>query len=165
MALDTRTDGAEAAVPARAGAGTALDESALGHLVGYRLAKADVPAKRVFKRHVGTPLKLQPVEFSLLVLLLANASATPKQLSHALDVAPPKITALVARLAERGLVRRQRSVADGRALDVLLTPEGRALAQRAQRLAQTMEAAWLQQALTPGERALLVELLAKLARV
>ena len=162
MTLDTRSDGAEAAAQVRPGAATGLDESALGHLVGYRLAKADVPAKRVFKRHVGTPLKLQPVEFSLLVLLLANGSATPKQLSQSLDVAPPKITALVDRLAERGLVRRQRS-ADGRALDVLLTPEGRALAQRAQRLAQTMEAAWLQ-ALTPGERGLLVELLAKLAR-
>lgn len=163
MTLDTLIDGAEATAPARPGATTGLDESALGHLVGYRLAKADVPAKRVFKRHVGTPLKLQPVEFSLLVLLLANGSATPKQLSQSLDVAPPKITALVDRLAERGLVRRQRSTADGRALDVLLTPEGRALAQRAQRLSQTMEAAWLQ-ALTPGERALLVELLAKLAR-
>lgn len=150
-----------AAAPAAARTG-ALDESVLAHLVGYHLAKADVPARRAFERHVGAPLQLQPVEFSLLVLLLANGSATPKQLSQALDVAPPKVTLLVDRLAERALVRRQRSAADGRALDVLLTDAGRDLAERALRISRTMESALLQP-LSPAERAMLVELLAKLA--
>jgi DNA-binding MarR family transcriptional regulator len=61
-------------------------------------------------------------------------------------------------------VRRQRSAADGRAFDVLLTPEGRTLVQRAQRIAQTMEDDWLADALSPAERAMLLELLGKLAR-
>lgn len=141
----------------------ALDESALAHLVGYHLAKADVPARRAFERHLGAPLRLQPVEFSLLVLLLANGSATPKQLSQALDVAPPKVTLLVDRLAERALLRRQRSAVDGRALDVLLTDAGRDLATQALRISRTMESTLLQ-SLSPAERAMLVELLAKLAR-
>ncbi|HMM86768.1 MarR family transcriptional regulator [Azohydromonas sp.] len=148
--------------PAAARAG-ALDESVLAHLVGYHLAKADAPARRTFERHLGAPLRLQPVDFSLLVLLLANGSATPKQLSQALDVAPPKVTLLVDRLAERALLRRQRSAVDGRALDVLLTDAGRDLATQALRISRTMESTLLQ-SLSPAERAMLVELLAKLAR-
>lgn len=140
-----------------------LDDSALAHLVGWRLARADVPARRVFTRHIGAPLKLRPVEFSLLVLLLSNGSASPKQLAQALALPPPQVTLLIDRLAERGLLLRQRSARDGRALDVLPTPKGLELAQRAYRISQTMEAALLQP-LSPGERVMLAELLAKLAR-
>lgn len=140
-----------------------LDDAALGHLVGYRLARADVPARRAFMRHVGTPLKLRPVEFTLLVLLLANDSASAKQLAQALDVPPPQVTQLVDRLVERGLVVRERSARDGRAIDITLTVAGRELARRAHRVSQTMEAAVLQP-LSPAERAMLFELLGKLAR-
>jgi len=163
MALDESGAALAAGAPPRARGSAPLDAALLAHLVGYRLSRAAVPARRVFQRHVGAPLALRPVEFSLLMLLLANERASPTQLAATLDVTPPKMTALVDRLAERGLVRRQRSAADGRAFDVLLTPEGRALVQRARRIAQTMEDDWLAQVLSPAERAMLLELLAKLA--
>lgn len=152
-----------AGVAAPRSAGAPLDESGLGHLVGYLLAKAEVPAQRIFKRHVGAPLQLRAVEFSLLVLLLTNGSATPKQLALTLDLPPPQVTMLVDRMVDRGLVRRQRSTRDGRALDLTLTPAGQDLARRAHRASTTMEAAWLQ-GLSPAERAMLAELLAKLTR-
>jgi DNA-binding MarR family transcriptional regulator len=164
VALDDSDTAAAVEAAPRARGAPPLDASVVSHLVGYRLSRAAVPARRVFQRHVGAPLALRPVEFSLLMLLLANGRASPTQLAITLDVTPPKITALVDRLAERGLVRRQRSVADGRALDVLLTPEGRALVLRAQRIAQTMEDDWLAEVLSPAERAMLLELLGKLAR-
>jgi DNA-binding MarR family transcriptional regulator len=162
---------AEAAAPAdaaglprpRAGA-AALDDAPLAQLVGWRLARASVPVRGVFQAGVGGPFDLRPVEFSLLMLLLANGRASPGQLAQALAVAPPKVTALLDRLAARALVRRQRSAADGRATDVLLTPAGRALAQRAHGVAVAMEAQWSAQALSPAERAMLLELLAKLAQ-
>ncbi len=156
------TSPAPAAATARRG-DAPLDESTLQHLVGFKLARADVPARRAFKRHIGTPLKLRPVDFSLLMLLLANASATPKQVAQALAVPPPKVTGLVDVLVERGLVARRRNAADGRAQDLLLTARGRELATRAHRLSLTMESAMLQ-ALSPAERAMLGELLAKLAQ-
>ena len=140
-----------------------LDDAALGHLVGYRLARADVPARRVFMRHIGTPLKLRSVEFSLLVLLLANGSASAKQVGRSLDLPPPQVTMLVDHLVERGLVQRRRSARDARALELTFTAAGRELAQRAHRISLTMEAPLLQ-ALSPAERAMLFELLAKLAR-
>jgi DNA-binding MarR family transcriptional regulator len=138
-----------------------LDDTALRHLVGYRLARAEVAARRVFVRHVGTPLKLRPVDFSLLVLLLANGSASATQVGRALDLPPPQVTMLVDRLVERGLMQRRRSARDARALELTLTAAGRELAQRAHRISLTMEAPLLQ-TLSPAERAMLFELLAKL---
>jgi DNA-binding MarR family transcriptional regulator len=152
----------EGAARPRAGAAP-LGDAPLAQLVGWRLARASVPVRRVFQAGVGGPFELRPVEFSLLLLLLANGHASPGQLAQTLAVAPPKITALVDRLAARALVRRQRSAADGRATDVLLTPAGRALAQRAHGIAVAIEAQWAAQVLSPAERAMLLELLAKLA--
>jgi DNA-binding MarR family transcriptional regulator len=88
------------------------------------------------------------VDFSLLMLLLAYASATPKQVAQALAVPPPKVTGLVGALVERGLVARRRNATDGRAQDLLLTARCREVATRAHRLSLTMESAMLQ-ALSP----------------
>jgi DNA-binding MarR family transcriptional regulator len=141
----------------------ALDTSALAHLLGFRLALAEVGTRRVFQRHIATPFKLRPVEFTTLLLLLDNPAATPKRLARTLRLSPPNVTVLVDRLAARGLVQRQPSPDDGRATIVQLTAAGAELARRAQRASRTMEEGLLQ-ALTPGERALLGELLHKLAR-
>jgi DNA-binding MarR family transcriptional regulator len=139
-----------------------LDQSAMQHLMGYRLTLAEVASRRVFQRHIGTPFKLRPVEFTILVLLLGNGSATPKQLSTTLGVPPPNVTVLLDRLAERGLLLRQRSDTDGRATILRLTDKGTELARRVQRVSQTMEAGMLSR-LSAAERAMLGELLHKLA--
>lgn len=131
------------------------------HVMGFLLALAQVPARRAFQRSVGEPLALKPVEFSLLLLLLVHHGAAPKQLAAWLRVPAPQVTLLVDRLSERGLLERRRSPHDGRALQIHLTDSGSALAQRAQRLSQGMEQAFLAP-LSPGERAMLRELLLKL---
>lgn len=143
--------------------GTALDTSALQHLLGFRLAMADVQTRRVYQRHIGTPFKLRPVEYTLLALLLAHGAAAPKQLSQTLQMPAPNVSVLLARLVERGLIERRRSATDGRALQIVLSEAGSELARRTQRIAQTMEDGLLA-VLSAGERALLHELLAKLAR-
>jgi DNA-binding MarR family transcriptional regulator len=143
-------------------AGSTLNQSAMQHLMGYRLTLAESASRRVFQRHVGTPFKLRPVEFTLLVLLLANGHATPKQLASTLGMPPPNVTVLVDRLAERGLLRRERSDTDGRATILRLTDKGTELAKRTQRVSLTMEASLLAP-LSAAERAMLAELLHKLA--
>jgi DNA-binding MarR family transcriptional regulator len=139
----------------------ALDPSAVQHLMGYRLALAELASRRVFQRHIGTPFKLRPVEFTILLLLLANGSATPKQLARALDMPPPNLTVLVDRLVERALLLRERSATDGRAMNLRLSTQGADLARRAQRVSMTMETGLLAP-LSAGERAMLAELLLKL---
>jgi DNA-binding MarR family transcriptional regulator len=140
----------------------ALNQSVMQHLMGYRLTLAEVASRRVFQRHIGTPFKLRPVEFTILVLLLGNGSATSKQLAQTLGMPPPNVTVLVDRLVERALVQRERSTTDGRAMDLRLTDKGSDLAKRVQRVSLTMEVGLLA-ALSAGERAMLAELLHKLA--
>lgn len=139
-----------------------LDTAGLDMLLGFRLALAGAPAGRVFRRHIGEPFGLREVEFTLLVLLLANPGAAPKQVALALALAPPALTALVDRLAARDLVERRKSAHDGRALELWLTDRGQTLARRTQAISRTMEDGLLA-ALSPAERAMLRELLVKLA--
>jgi DNA-binding MarR family transcriptional regulator len=158
-----RARAAPAAPVKPAGNGAALDVGAMQHLMGYRLTLAEVASRRVFQRHIGGPLQLRPVEFTILALLHTNAQATPKQLALALAMPPPNVTVLVDRLVERSLVQRQRSATDGRATNLQLTDAGRELAKRALRVSQGMEAGLLA-ALSAAERAMLGELLIKLTQ-
>lgn len=140
-----------------------LDQSCLAHVLGYQLARADVPIKKVFLKHIGQPLGLRPVEFTILLLIAHNAQVTQKQLAQTLAISAPNLTALLDRLAERGLLTRVRSEADRRLQHIHLTEAGQALARRAHEVSLTMERD-LTRHLSEAERAILMELLEKVAR-
>ena len=134
----------------------------VGELVGYLLAIADLHARRLFQQHVGSRYELRPVEFSAL-LLCRSGITSPKKLAAALRLEAPQVTILVDRLAARGLVQRQRSSTDGRAVLVVLTDSGSELARQAHCSALAMEELMLKP-LSSAERAMLRELLSKVAR-
>jgi DNA-binding MarR family transcriptional regulator len=140
-----------------------IDQSCLAHLLGYQIVQADIPTKRAFRKHIGEPLGLRPVEFTILVLVLHNPGCTGKQLSQALAVTAPNITLLLDRLSDKGLLERVRSETDRRAQNIHLTAAGQALAQQAHAVSRTMEQDILRH-LSEGERAMLLELLHKVAR-
>ena len=139
-----------------------VDQSCLSHLLGYQIAQADIPARRVFTRHIGEPMALRPVEFTILVLVAFNPGVTAGQLAQALALAAPNMTILLDRLADRHLVERVRSQSDRRAQHLHLTPEGQRLARRAHAASKTMEEEVLRH-LSEGERVMLLELLHKVA--
>jgi DNA-binding MarR family transcriptional regulator len=141
--------------------GNTLDQSRLTYLVGYAASRAAITMRRVFVRHLG-PLDLKVVEFSILVLVASNPQINPKRLGQALDVSAPNLAVTLDRLVERGWVERVRSTQDRRAMHIHLTAKGRELVQRAEKIAATMENAALR-VLSPAERALLIELLMKVA--
>ena len=149
---------AEAAAPAA----PVVDTSRLTHLVGYAASRASIQLKKTFRKHLG-PLQLKAVEFSVLVLIAANPRLNQKQLGAALDLSAPNLAVILDRLAERGLVERVRSTVDRRAQQLHLTAAGRALTAHAETIAATMENDALR-VLSAAERALLIELLLKLAR-
>lgn len=151
-----------AAVP-ETKAGDLLDTGSVHHLMGYLLAMASVHTRRAFQDSLGTPFDLRTVEFTLLMLLLQNTGASPKQLARTLDMPAPNVTVLVDKLVARGLIERRRSSTDGRGLLVLLTADGLALARRAHAESKRSEAELLQR-LSPAEQAMLRELLLKLSR-
>ncbi len=140
----------------------ALSLGVLAGIAGFHVARAAVATEAAFDRHIGTPHAISKVEFSLLVLLMANDPLAPKRLARALAVTAPKLSLLLDRLEQRGLIKRQPNPQDGRSQHVLLTAKGAKLARDAAAAAQPMELA-LQHGLSPAEHAMLIELLGKLA--
>src|SRR5207248_797441 len=154
------TDGMPAKPDAPVGG---VDQSALSHLLGYQMVQADIPLKRTFFEHIGEPLGLRPVEFTILVLIAHNPGVTGEQLAQALAVTAPNITILLDKMSEKGLLERVRSETDRRAQNIHLTSAGEKLAKRALAVSKTMEEDVLRH-LSEGERVMLLELLQKVGR-
>lgn len=148
--------------PRFAMATNAIDEGNLGALLGWRLAQALVAASDVFEAEVGLPLGLKPVELSTLELLRANPGIAPARLARALAVSRPQATQLLDRLEARGLARRRPSGTDGRGFEVDATAEGQRCARDAIASLRAAEAVAMSP-LSAAERAMLLELLGKLA--
>lgn len=139
-----------------------LDQSRLNHLVGYAASRAAIELRKTFVRHLG-PLELKVVEFSILVLVASNEQVNQKQLGTALGVSAPNMAITLDRLVDRAWVTRVRATHDRRAQLIQLTKAGQDLVKRAEKIAATMENAALRD-LSAAERALLIELLLKVAR-
>jgi DNA-binding MarR family transcriptional regulator len=140
-----------------------LDEAALHGIVGYQLALATIVTDQVFDEAVGLPMALRRVEFTILALVQGNDGVTARQLARALAVTPPNIAIWLDRLESRNLVERERSTADGRMQHIRITSGGDALTNRAACALHEAEQAALA-GLSAAERAMLVELLHKVAR-
>ncbi|PXW97652.1 MarR family transcriptional regulator [Sphaerotilus hippei] len=137
-----------------------LDDSRMSHLLGFAIARARVGTNEAYFTHVGEPLGLKPVDFTLLMLLSRNDQVTQKDLVQALNIPAPHMTLIIARLLERGLVARERSSVDRRAQVLELTESGRTLAEQAHAASLQAEAP-LRARLSPAEWAMLMELLHK----
>ena len=152
--------------PAIQSAGTGepaeLQLGPLGDLLGFHIARAGVTTFALFEQHVGQPFGLRKVEYSLLLLVLANGPLSPKRLAQALALSAPNLTMLLDRLQDRGLLRRERSLLDRRSQNVVLTDEGQRIAQASAAEATPMERA-LDSRLSRAEHAMLIELLCKVA--
>jgi DNA-binding MarR family transcriptional regulator len=138
-----------------------LDEARLGTVLGYQLAQATIVTDAIFRDAAGVPLELRPVEYTVLTLIAENPGGSSARLSRALAVTPPHITAIVDRLVARGLVQRTASAEDRRSQVLGVTRAGSELVRKAtERIVKAEHAAL---ALTPGEQAILAELLHKVA--
>ncbi len=131
-------------------------------MLGYQLAQATIVTAADFRREVGEPQKLRPVEFTILQLIRENAAVTSTRLAQALAVTKPGITVWLDRLVTRGLVVRERSDTDGRAQHLHLTATGKSLVNKSLKLLLQAEAVSMQH-LSEGERKILIELVRKVA--
>src|SRR4249920_3290847 len=109
-----------------------LEEGLLAELLGYQIVQAELATHRVYMQHIGEPMQLKAIEFTILMLLLANSEVTGKRLCDALALSAPNLTILIDRLQERDLIQRVRSETDRRFQYLNLTIAGLALATRAQ---------------------------------
>lgn len=140
-----------------------LQEAGIHGLLGYRLAQAAILTSQAFVSAVGKPLGLRMVEFTVLHLIRENDPVTATKLAKALAVTSPAVTAWLDQLEARGLVRRERDEADRRSQHVRITPKGDELVTLA--LSRLLHAdGEILDSLSQGERHMLLELLAKVAR-
>lgn len=152
------------ALPARAVPRDAAPQPpSLASVLGYQLAQAAVAANAVFMREVGEGFDLRPVEYTVLALVCENPGVSSARLAQMLSVSAPNITVWIDRLAGRGFVQREPSEVDRRERLLHATEDGARLAARAtERLVAGEREAFGH--LSAGERAILAELLHKLAR-
>ena len=137
--------------------------AALASVLGYQLAQAAVAANAVFVRQVGEALGLRPVEYTILALVHENPGLSSARLAQMLSVSAPNITVWIDRLVARGWVLREPSATDRRERLLRATADGARLATQAtERLIDGERKAFSH--LSAAERAILIELLHRLAR-
>lgn len=140
-----------------------LSEGPVHGILGYQLAQASIVTDQVFDERVGSlDGGLRRVEFTILALVQANPGVSARSLARALAVTPPNIAIWIDKLESRGLVERERSSRDARVQHIQLSRAGTALVQRCTQALLDGEQAALS-TLSPAERAMLVELLHKMA--
>lgn len=118
-------------------------------------------AKRARAR-VETDAVLSPAQFDLLAPLLDGDGLGLRELARAAGVSAPTATRMLDGLQARGLVTRERSADDRRAVRLALTPEGAdaVTAARQQRVARRRA---VFEHLDPEERQAAAKVLARLA--
>lgn len=140
-----------------------LDVSRLDHLMGFKTSLADARLRRAFHQRMK-PLKLRPVDFTILLLLAANEGVSQKSLCGALDISAPGLAVILDRLQARDLLVRERNENDKREHRLALTETGKCLALEAESISHGLEAEALS-SLTHTEQEMLAYLLNKMLGV
>jgi DNA-binding MarR family transcriptional regulator len=83
-------------------------------------------------RPVLEPLGLTHPQYLVMLALWERSPRTVRDIGEALALEPATLSPLLKRLETAGLITRNRKAADERALDVELTPAGRALRSKAE---------------------------------
>lgn len=151
----------ETAPPVRA-SDAPLDQARLLGLVGYNCRRAYIPILSLFLARLE-PLRLRPVDFSVLVLIAANDRVTQKRLSRALNVSPPNLAVLLDKLQARKLITRVPNPLDRRSQILHLTDHGRDVTGQAEVIVAGVELE-ATAGLDECERELLMKLLQRIFR-
>ncbi len=136
----------------------ALRHGPLPRLVGYRLRLAQ---QAVFGDFAASVEGISPGRIGMLVLIDANPGVTQSRLAEAVMRDRSTMVGVLDELEGRGLVERRRGE-DRRTNGLWLTRAGRAFLERALRQIAAHERR-IAARLTGGERAQLLELLAKIS--
>ena len=126
--------------------------------IGFKLRLANQKHLEVFARMMPD---VTPTQFAVLAKLLDEDTISQNQLGRLVGMDAATTKGVVDRLRAKGHVRRTKSTSDMRRLDISLTPQGRAFAEHAVRVATDISAETARN-LTRREIERLLELLDKL---
>ncbi|GIH63797.1 MarR family winged helix-turn-helix transcriptional regulator [Microbispora siamensis] len=113
--------------------GDIADPLALENQVCFALAVASRSVIGLY-RPLLEPMGLTHPQYLVMLALWQYAPLSVKDLSRLLQLEPATLSPLLKRLEAAGLVERRRASADERSLAIVLTGEGRALRQQAEKV-------------------------------
>lgn len=116
-----------------------IELGVLNDRLGYFIRRVQVWVFQDFIRRLSS-IDLSPAQFSVLVMIGANAGLSQSELAAALGIERARLVRLLHRLERRGLTQRLPSSADGRRHALRLTRTGQTLLARAKVLAGQHEA-------------------------
>jgi DNA-binding MarR family transcriptional regulator len=134
--------------------------STLEHRVTYLLRRVADAAGRMANAHLA-PLDLDTRHYTMLAVLAVGGGSSQRTIADTLGLDRATIVALVDTLESQGLARRLRSKEDRRANAVELTPKGRRVLKRADRMMDACEATFIR-VLSVEEREQLTSMLERL---
>lgn len=138
-------------------------EGFLADYLQFLLATASGIASHGF--HVQAVGAGVPVaEWRVLACLSDKDGQTVTELARLAQMEQSRLTRVVERMDKRGLVLRERSVADRRNVFVHLTPEGRTMGAQLVQQAKRHEAEFIAATLTPAEGEQLKDLLTSIIK-
>jgi DNA-binding MarR family transcriptional regulator len=129
--------------------------------LGFLLSQVGIYASRRFAQRIGA-LDLHPGLFRILNVVEATEGQSQQAIGDAIEVPASRMVALVDELEQRGLVERRPDPEDRRVRVLHLTPKGRRLLERGQKIAAEHEAD-LTKGMSPADRERLMSLLRELA--
>ncbi|GLX08257.1 MULTISPECIES: MarR family winged helix-turn-helix transcriptional regulator [Microbispora] len=113
--------------------GDIVDPLALENQVCFALAVASRSVIGLY-RPLLEPMGLTHPQYLVMLALWQYAPLSVKDLSRLLQLEPATLSPLLKRLETAGLVERRRASDDERSLAIVLTGEGRALRQQAEKV-------------------------------
>jgi DNA-binding MarR family transcriptional regulator len=117
-----------------------IDLGVLNERLGYFVRRVQLWVFQDFIRRLSS-IDISPAEFSVLVVIGANAGLSQSELAATLGIERARLVRLLHRLEKRGLTQRLPSSADGRRHALRLTADGQKMVARAKILAAQHEAA------------------------
>lgn len=139
-----------------------LNQQGLEKLLGFHLRMAQVTVWREFGV-IFAPMDVTQKQLAVLTLVRDNPGASQIDMAQAIATDRATMMAVVDRLQARGLIERRPSPQDRRRQAIHLTPAGEDFMARADKLVLAHEKQVLSR-FTPGEQALLREMLTRLHR-
>jgi DNA-binding MarR family transcriptional regulator len=136
-----------------------VDTSFLKGLLGYNTRRATLMIFERFDERVAE-YALTPVDFSVLCLIGRNPNIMPSQLCSVLALLPPNLAKILKRFSKRELIQRVNPASDKRAVMLSLSPEGKKLLKKVEKIIVDLEREAASQ-LTDKQLAVLMESLQK----
>lgn len=133
----------------------------LNDCINFQLNKLGKMVSRYFSEKLMV-CDITPVQYSVLKCLWVKDFQAPSQISQTLSLDSSSLTGLLDRMESKGLLRRIPDSEDRRAIQVILTPQGKALEQPTEKLIEEANVEVLQ-CLTEKEKMQLFNSLNKIA--